>query len=210
MCLRKSIRAHSRPHSIWRGRPRQRIRHSSKMPSWISSATRRVAPSRIPSSKSTPKPRWCHQLVATVQADQANIEAAQTQLDYTTIKAPLSGRAGLRLVDQGNIVHAATTTGLWSSPNSSPSMCNSRCRRTSCRKFCRRCARQRHRFEVVVQGRDDQQQLGSRDTFLRRQPDRTVNRKRAPEGDLSEQRTTACGRGNTSTCSYFSRPCRKS
>jgi multidrug efflux system membrane fusion protein len=52
------------------------------------------------------------QLEATVAADQANIEAARTQLDYTTIKAPLSGRTGIRLVDQGNIVHATDTTGL--------------------------------------------------------------------------------------------------
>jgi multidrug efflux system membrane fusion protein len=52
------------------------------------------------------------QLEATVQADQANIDAAQVQLDYTTIKAPLSGRTGIRLLDQGNIVHATDTTGL--------------------------------------------------------------------------------------------------
>lgn len=52
------------------------------------------------------------QLQATVKADDANIEAAQTQLDYTTIRAPLSGRTGIRLVDQGNIVHAAGTGGL--------------------------------------------------------------------------------------------------
>jgi multidrug efflux system membrane fusion protein len=52
------------------------------------------------------------QLEATVQADQANIEAAQVQLGYTTIKAPLSGRTGTRLIDQGNIVRATSTTGL--------------------------------------------------------------------------------------------------
>ena len=52
------------------------------------------------------------QLEATIQADQADIESAQTQLDYTTIKAPLSGRTGIRLIDQGNIVHATDTTGL--------------------------------------------------------------------------------------------------
>jgi multidrug efflux system membrane fusion protein len=52
------------------------------------------------------------QLEATVQADQANIEAARVQLGYTTIKAPLSGRTGARLVDQGNLVHATSTTGL--------------------------------------------------------------------------------------------------
>jgi multidrug efflux system membrane fusion protein len=55
---------------------------------------------------------FVRQLEAIVAADQANIEAAQVQLDYTTIKAPLPGRLGIRLVDQGNVVHATDTTGL--------------------------------------------------------------------------------------------------
>jgi multidrug efflux system membrane fusion protein len=53
-----------------------------------------------------------NQLVATVAADDAAIEAAQTQLDYATILAPIPGRAGLRLVDQGNMVSAAQQTGI--------------------------------------------------------------------------------------------------
>jgi multidrug efflux system membrane fusion protein len=52
------------------------------------------------------------QLQATVAADQANIESAQVQLDYTTIRSPISGRTGIRLVDKGNIVHATDTGGL--------------------------------------------------------------------------------------------------
>ena len=52
------------------------------------------------------------QLKASVQADQAQIDNARVQLGYTTIRAPVSGRTGLRLVDAGNIVHAADTTGL--------------------------------------------------------------------------------------------------
>jgi multidrug efflux system membrane fusion protein len=52
------------------------------------------------------------QLEATVQADTAALENAQVQLDYTTIRAPISGRTGLRLVDAGNIVHAADSNGL--------------------------------------------------------------------------------------------------
>lgn len=51
-------------------------------------------------------------LTAQIAADQAAIENAQTQLSYTTIRAPLTGRTGLRLVDQGNIVHATDTTGV--------------------------------------------------------------------------------------------------
>ena len=49
---------------------------------------------------------------ATVQADTAAIENARVQLGYTTITAPLDGVTGIRLVDQGNIVHAADATGL--------------------------------------------------------------------------------------------------
>src|SRR5471032_2298105 len=49
---------------------------------------------------------------ALVNADQAAIDNAQATLGYTKIIAPLTGRTGLRQVDQGNIVHAADVTGL--------------------------------------------------------------------------------------------------
>lgn len=52
------------------------------------------------------------QLEAAVQLDQAQIDAARVQLSYTTITAPISGRVGARLVDAGNIVHAADPGGL--------------------------------------------------------------------------------------------------
>jgi membrane fusion protein, multidrug efflux system len=52
------------------------------------------------------------QLKAQIKGDQAAIENAQTQLDYATIRSPLSGKTGFRLVDPGNIVHAASTTGI--------------------------------------------------------------------------------------------------
>jgi multidrug efflux system membrane fusion protein len=52
------------------------------------------------------------QLIAQISGDQAAIDNAQTQLSYTTITAPLSGRAGFRLVDPGNIVHASDQNGI--------------------------------------------------------------------------------------------------
>src|SRR3984893_11974414 len=52
------------------------------------------------------------QIEAQIRGDQAAIDSAQTQLNYTTIKSPLTGRTGIRLVDQGNIVHATDATGL--------------------------------------------------------------------------------------------------
>jgi multidrug efflux system membrane fusion protein len=45
-------------------------------------------------------------LKATIEADQAGIESADTQLSYSTITAPIDGRIGFRQVDAGNIVHA--------------------------------------------------------------------------------------------------------
>lgn len=52
------------------------------------------------------------QLAADVQADQAAIDSATVELGYTSITAPLSGRVGMRLVDQGNIVRSSDTTGI--------------------------------------------------------------------------------------------------
>jgi len=52
------------------------------------------------------------QLTAQLQVDQAQIDSARTQLDYTRITSPIDGRTGIRLVDPGNIVHAADTTGI--------------------------------------------------------------------------------------------------
>ncbi len=51
-------------------------------------------------------------LTAQLKADNAAIEAAAVQLAYTTIKSPIAGVTGFRLVDVGNIVHAADQTGI--------------------------------------------------------------------------------------------------
>jgi multidrug efflux system membrane fusion protein len=45
------------------------------------------------------------QTKSTIDADQAAIEAAQTQLNYATIVAPIDGVVGFRQVDVGNIIH---------------------------------------------------------------------------------------------------------
>ena len=51
-------------------------------------------------------------LAATVNADQAAIDSAKVMLAYTTISSPIDGRTGIRLVDQGNIVHASDQNGI--------------------------------------------------------------------------------------------------
>jgi multidrug efflux system membrane fusion protein len=52
------------------------------------------------------------QAVATVAMDQANVDDASLQLTYTRITSPIDGVAGIRVVDPGNQVHAADTTGI--------------------------------------------------------------------------------------------------
>jgi multidrug efflux system membrane fusion protein len=52
------------------------------------------------------------QYEGSVKNDQGTVASATTNLDYATIKAPIDGRVGLRLVDPGNIVTAASGTPL--------------------------------------------------------------------------------------------------
>jgi len=52
------------------------------------------------------------QLIASINADDAAIETAQTQLDYTLITAPSDGRMGVRSIDPGNIVRASDSAAI--------------------------------------------------------------------------------------------------
>jgi multidrug efflux system membrane fusion protein len=49
------------------------------------------------------------QLKASLAADEATIDTAQTQLDYTSIRAPSDGRIGIRSINPGNVVHVSGT-----------------------------------------------------------------------------------------------------
>ena len=52
------------------------------------------------------------QMEALLMADQAAVDNATTYLGYTTIRAPIDGRTGIRLIDEGNIVRAGDPTGI--------------------------------------------------------------------------------------------------
>jgi multidrug efflux system membrane fusion protein len=71
-----------------------------------------AAQNAIPKSQLDAQQGAVAQLEGSVRADQANVENAKLQLIYTQITAPMTGVAGLRLVDPGNIVHAADPTGI--------------------------------------------------------------------------------------------------
>ncbi|HWW87210.1 MAG TPA: MdtA/MuxA family multidrug efflux RND transporter periplasmic adaptor subunit [Vicinamibacterales bacterium] len=53
-----------------------------------------------------------NQAEGAIKSDQGQIDSARLNLTYSRITSPISGRVGLRLIDQGNIVHASDTTGL--------------------------------------------------------------------------------------------------
>jgi membrane fusion protein, multidrug efflux system len=52
------------------------------------------------------------QLVAAIRADQASLDAAKLNLEFATIRAPIGGRVGKRLVDAGNVIHTADDNDL--------------------------------------------------------------------------------------------------
>jgi multidrug efflux system membrane fusion protein len=49
------------------------------------------------------------QVIASVDADKAAVDTAQTNLDYTSVIAPSDGRMGVRMIDPGNIIHASAS-----------------------------------------------------------------------------------------------------
>ena len=102
----------------------------------ISSATPgSPPPTPSTSSSSTPRRALVNQLEAQVKADQAAIDNARAMLSYTDVVAPIAGRTGIRLIDEGNLVRAQDPPASSSSPRSGRSRCSSTCRSRSCREL---------------------------------------------------------------------------
>src|SRR5262252_1286071 len=74
--------------------------------------TRLVATNAVSKQQADTARALVSQLDATVKADQALIDMARTQLDYTKIRSPIDGRAGTRLIDIGNVVRTTDTGGI--------------------------------------------------------------------------------------------------
>ena len=66
----------------------------------------------ISSQQSETQDALVRQFAATGKADDAAIDAAKVQLEYTKITSPIDGRVGIRQVDVGNVIHASDTTGI--------------------------------------------------------------------------------------------------
>lgn len=66
----------------------------------------------IPKQQLDTQEALVRQYEGATKTDQGQIDNAKLQLTYSRITSPISGRAGLRLVDPGNIVHASDTSGV--------------------------------------------------------------------------------------------------
>ncbi len=71
-----------------------------------------LATDAIPKQQLDTQAALVNQYEATIKQDAANIDNAKLQLTYAKVTAPITGVLGLRLVDPGNIVHAADATGM--------------------------------------------------------------------------------------------------
>ena len=74
--------------------------------------TRLVATNAVNKQQLDTQKALVAQLEAQINLDQAAIDNARAILSYTDIVAPIAGRTGIRLVDEGNLVRAADTTGI--------------------------------------------------------------------------------------------------
>ena len=81
------------------------------------------------------------QFEALVKSDEANIESAKVNLDYTRVTSPILGRVGIRLVDVGNIVHASDMTGIVTITQLNRFPCSSRFRSSSWIRSTRKLTR---------------------------------------------------------------------
>lgn len=71
-----------------------------------------LAQNAIPEQQLATQKATVAQSEGVVKADQGQIDSAKLNLVYCSIRAPITGKVGLRLVDPGNIVHATDTNGL--------------------------------------------------------------------------------------------------
>ena len=159
--------------------------------------TRLVASNSIARQQLDTQKTTVAQLEAQVKLDQAQIDNAKAILDYTNIVAPITGRTGIRQVDQGNIVRASDASGivvitqlqpisvLFTLPQQQLGDVN--------RAFAGGAAAGgRVRARQQDRGRDRRAQG-------RRQPGRSVDRHDQAQGRISQPRTCSSGRAASST-----------
>jgi multidrug efflux system membrane fusion protein len=140
------------------------------------------------------------QLAATVKADDAPSTTRRCSSSYTTITAPISGRVGTRLVDPGNIVHAADTTGLVVINQIDPISVLFTLPEDAVQDTNRAIATTQKPLVVKAFSRDNTELLGTGTlTLVNNQIDTTTGTVQM-KASASRTRSTTCGRASSSTC----------
>jgi multidrug efflux system membrane fusion protein len=99
------------------------------------------------------------QVQAAIKADEAQIEAAQLNLGYADIRAPIDGRLGARLVDIGNMVRATDAAGLVTITQVKPIFVSFTVPQEQAHKVRERQAQEP--LKVLAYGNDNQTLLGT-------------------------------------------------
>lgn len=79
-----------------------------------------LAKDAVPKQQLDTQAALVRQLEGTVKVDQGALDSAKLQLSYTRVLAPISGRAGLKQADLGNVVQPSDTNGLVSIAQTRP------------------------------------------------------------------------------------------
>ena len=131
------------------------------------------------------------QLTAQIKLDDAAIANAKAFLDYTTILAPIDGRTGIRMVDEGNLVRASDA-GIVVITELRPSACSLPCRSSNWSRSTRRRPQAHSRCEAL--DADGGSTTRSRHAAGGRQPGRPDHRHGADEGGVSQHQSAAVAR----------------
>ena len=146
------------------------------------------------------------QLEAQVKLDQGAIDNAKVFLDYCTIVSPIDGRTGVRLVDQGNIVHAADPNGLVVITQVAPISVIFTLPEEQLPRVVERMGSTP--LKVIATARSDQRELAEGTLLLiDNQIDQTTGtiRLKATFPNMIDR----CGPASSSTCACCCEPCRK-
>ena len=135
---------------------------------------------------------------ATIEADQAAIESAETQLCFATITAPFDGRVGFRQVDAGNIVHASDTTPMTVLTQIKPARVIFTLPQRDLAPV--REAMLKGDVSVVAFDQDNTRELASGKLLLDRQPDRPDHQHDPAEGGLPQRGRSGSGRASSCAC----------
>ena len=122
---------------------------------------------------------------ASLAADEAAIETAQTQLDYTDIKAPSDGRMGVRMVDPGNMVHASDQGSIGILVQAQPAFVLFTLPAQTLDDV--REAQKRGAVDVVAYDRDNRLALSNGTVGHHRQSHRSGHRQLQAQGDLRQR-----------------------